>query len=210
MFCSQCNHCTASMDLKEISDLQAFWFVRKQRPRQSRRAKSERRRGPRHSWPNLQRCVVMVIIFQNMVIGASEIDKGVGLRGPPNKLLHKCQTERWQLYKQKADEFHEVFSSWKPYLWVPEAWNCLQHVYNREICCSTHSEVANPMGQKSYTFWRGHSKAMTAMSFWECAKCRIFWAIPTPPKISRACSIIDLIALQRNNAWFFLNICNCC
>ena len=108
MFCSQCNHCTASMDLKEISDLQAFWFVRKQRPRQSRRAKSERRRGPRHSWPNLQRCVVMVIIFQNMVIGASENNKGVGLRGPPNKLLHKCQTERWQLYKQKADEFHEV------------------------------------------------------------------------------------------------------
>lgn len=72
-------HCTASMDLKEISTSKHFGFaIRKQRPRQSRRAKSERRRGPRHSWPNLQLCVVMVIIFQNIVIRASEINKVYG------------------------------------------------------------------------------------------------------------------------------------
>lgn len=53
---------------------------------------------------------------------------------------------------------------------------------------------------RNLTHFEGQSKAMKAMSFWECAKCRIFWTIPTPPKISRACSIIDSIALQRNTA----------
>lgn len=111
------------------------------------KAKEGEVQGP---WPNLQCCVVMVIIFHNIVIRASEINKGVGLRGPPNKLLGKCQTERWQLYKQKADGFHEVSAVGSL---IFGSWRC-ETVCNREICRSTHSEVANPMGQKSYTFWR--------------------------------------------------------